>query len=128
MEDVAEIIRTTMSEIEKLLNSRTVVGEPIMVDGKTLIPLVSIGFGFGAGSGSGKASVKQPQEGSGGGTGGGGGIRPIAVIINDDAGIRIEPIKGGLSGALERMAESAMHTFTKRKETGQDKEPVTPQG
>ena len=120
MEDTAEIVRTTMGEIEKLLNSRTIVGEPIMMDGKTLIPLVSVGFAFGAGSGSGKMSARQAQEGTGGGTGGGGGVRPVAVIISDDAGVRIEPIKGGLSGAMERMAESVVQAFIKRREQKQE--------
>ncbi len=91
-----------MGEIEKLLTTKTVVGEPIMVDGKTLIPLISVGFGFGAGGGTGKTSMKQPQEGTGGGTGGGAGIRPIAVIISDKDGIRIEPIKGGLAAAWRK--------------------------
>ena len=120
MEEVAEIVRTTMGEIEKLLNTRSVVGEPIMVNGRTLIPLVSIGFGFGAGSGSGKMSVKQAQEGSGGGTGGGGGVKPVAVIINDEAGVRIESIGAVFSGAMG-VAESLMQTFSKRKEQEQNR-------
>ena len=100
MEDVENLVKTTMGEIEKMLNTKTVVGDPIVVDGKTLIPLIAVGFGFGAGGGTGKMSAKQQQEGTGGGTGGGAGIRPVAVIISDEKGIRIEPIKGGLASAL----------------------------
>lgn len=120
MEDVERLVKTTMGEIEKLLTTKTVVGEPIMVDGKTLIPLISVGFGFGAGGGSGKASMKQPQEGTGGGTGGGAGIRPIAVIISDKDGIRIEPIKGGLAAALEKVAETAIPMIMKRGQSQEE--------
>ena len=114
MEDVETIVRTTMGEIEKLLNARTVVGDPILVDGRTLIPLISVGFGFGAGSGSGKMSAKEAQEGGGGGTGGGAGIRPIAVIVSDADGVRIETIKGGMASALERMGEKVLPTLMQK--------------
>jgi uncharacterized spore protein YtfJ len=116
VENVENLVKTTMGEIEKVLNTKTVVGESITLDGKTLIPLISIGFGFGAGGGSGKMSEKQSQEGMGEGTGGGGGIRPVAVIINDEKGLRIETIKGGLASALEKMAETALPMMMKRGE------------
>jgi uncharacterized spore protein YtfJ len=122
MQDVENLVKTTMGEIEKLLTTKTVVGEPIMVDGKTLIPLISVGFGFGAGGGSGKASAKQQQEGTGGGTGGGGGVRPIAIIISDKDGVRIEAIKGGLTSALEKVAETAIPMIMKRGQPAQSAE------
>jgi uncharacterized spore protein YtfJ len=117
MEDIETIVKTTMGEIEKMLNTKTVVGEPMVVDGTTLIPLISVGFAFGAGAGSGKMSQKQMQEGSGGGTGGGAGIKPVAVIVIDKNGVRIESIRGGLSQALEKIAESAMSMMMKKRES-----------
>ncbi len=66
MEIVENLAKTTLEEIEKVLTTRTVVGEPITVGDKTLIPLISIGFGFGAGGGSGKGEAKQKGEGTGG--------------------------------------------------------------
>jgi uncharacterized spore protein YtfJ len=117
MEDIENIVKTTVGEIEKMLNTKTVVGEPMVVDGTTLIPLISVGFAFGAGAGSGKMSQKQPQEGSGGGTGGGAGIKPVAVIVIDKNGVRIESIRGGLSQALEKIAESAMSMMMKKRES-----------
>jgi uncharacterized spore protein YtfJ len=122
MEDVENLVKTTMGEIEKMLSTKTVVGDPIEVDGKTLIPLIAVGFGFGAGGGTGKMSMKQQQEGTGGGTGGGAGIRPIAVIISDENGIRIESIKGGLASALERVAETAIPAMMRRGQPGQSQE------
>ena len=53
MEDVEKLLKTAMGEIERMLNTKTVVGEPITIEGNTLIPLVSVGFGFGAGGGTG---------------------------------------------------------------------------
>ena len=41
MEDVERLLTTAMGEVERLLSTRTVVGEPITIEGATLIPLVS---------------------------------------------------------------------------------------
>ncbi len=51
MEYVESLVKTTLDEIEKVLNTKSVVGEPIKVEGATLIPLICFGFGFGAGGG-----------------------------------------------------------------------------
>ncbi len=108
MEDVEKLIRTTLGEIEKVLDSKTVVGEPITIEGTTLIPLLSVGFGFAAGGGSGKGQAKEATlgGGGGGGTGGGAGLKPIAIIVIDKDGTRIEPIKGGLATAIEKLSET----------------------
>ena len=106
MEDVEKLIKTTLGEIEKVLDSKTVVGEPITIEGTTLIPLMSVGFGFAAGGGSGKGETKEATEGGGSGSGGGAGVRPIAVIVIDKDGVRIEPIKGGMATAIEKLSET----------------------
>ena len=106
MEDVEKLVKTTLGEIEKVLDAKTVVGEPITIEGTTLIPLMSVGFGFAAGGGTGKGEMKQEMEGGGSGTGGGGGVKPIAVIVIDKDGVRIEPIKGGMATAIEKLSET----------------------
>jgi len=104
MEDIEKLFDKAVGEIERLLNTRTVVGEPITIEGNTLIPLVNIGFGFGVGGGQGTEPKK--GTGHGGGTGGGGGVKPIALVIVNKDGVRVEPIKGGTASVLEKVAES----------------------
>jgi uncharacterized spore protein YtfJ len=111
MEDLDKLIKTTLGEVEKVLNSKTVVGEPIHIGDTTLIPLLSVGFGFGAGSS--KGEEKQAGQGSGSATGGGAGVRPIAVIVIDKDGTRIEPIKGAMAAALEKLTESVPDVIEK---------------
>jgi len=106
MDDVEKLVKTTLGEIEKVLDSKTVVGEPIVIEGTTLIPLMSVGFGFAAGGGSGKGETKEATEGGGSGSGGGAGVRPIAIIVIDKEGVRIEPIKGGMATAIEKLSET----------------------
>lgn len=105
MAEVESVVKTTLEEIEKVLSTKTVVGEPITIEGNTLIPLISIGFGFGALAGTGMGKM-QKGEGSGAGTGGGAGVKPVAVIIINKEGVKIEPIMGSMATAIERIGEA----------------------
>ena len=121
MEIVENLVKTTLEEIEKVLTTRTVVGEPITIEDRTLIPLISVGFGFGAGGGSGKGEAKQKGEGAGGGTGGGAWVKPIAVIIIDKEGVRIEPIRGGLSSTIDKLGETIPRVVDKLVEKREER-------
>jgi len=105
MENVENLIKTTMHEIEKMLSSKTVVGDPIVVENNTIIPLVSVGFGFGAGS----------DKSEGGGTGGGGGIKPVAILVVNKDGVRLEPIKSATSSVLEKVVDTVGEVARKSK-------------
>ena len=114
MEGLAEIIRTITGEMQKSLSARTVVGDPISIEGNTIVPLVSIGMGFGAGTGSGK----EPATGGGGG-GGGMGMKPVAVIIIDEQGVKVERLKSPKPSLMEQLAEAMpklAESMPKRKE------------
>ena len=120
MEEVEKLFKNSTEEMEKLLTAKSVVGEPMVVDGYTIVPLLSLGFGFGAGGGGGKGKDgnNHDGEGSGGGTGGGGGVKPVAVIIISKDGVRVEPIQGTPSG-LEKLGAaigSAMHKRGEKSE------------
>jgi uncharacterized spore protein YtfJ len=104
MQNIESLFDKAVGEIERMLNSKTVVGEPIKIEGNTLIPLVNVGFGFGVGSGEGTEPKK--GAGHGGGTGGGGGVKPVALIIINDKGVHVESIKSGAASAFEKVAET----------------------
>jgi uncharacterized spore protein YtfJ len=110
--DVEKLFGTAVNEIERMLNSKTVVGDPITIEDNTLIPLISVGFGFGVGGGEGTDPGK--CAGIGGGTGGGGGVKPVALIVINKDGVRVEPIKGGMASILEKVAEIAGKAVTEK--------------
>lgn len=99
MDDVERLLKGSVEELERLLNAKHVLGEPIEKNGATVIPLVSYGFGFGAGGGS------DAKSGTGGGTGAGGGIKPRGAIIIDKDGARVESFKSGMNSVFETLAE-----------------------
>ena len=116
MENLDKLVQATMAEIERLLSTKKVVGEPITVNGNTIIPLVSIGFGFGAGSATGRGEKEGKGPRGGGGTGGGGGVRPVAVVVVNHEGVRLAPIVTGTATAIEKVGEIISKSFEKRGE------------
>ena len=118
MPNIESLFDKTVGEIERMLNSKTVVGEPIKVANHTLIPLINVGFGFGVGEGEGT----EPEKGSGqgGGTGGGGGVKPVALVVVNDEGVRVEPIKSGTASVLEKVAETVSKTMAEKGDPDTD--------
>lgn len=114
MDNVESLLKATLTEIERILSTRTVVGEPITVEGNTLIPLVAVGFGFGAGGGSGKEQKKVSGEGQGAASGGGGGITPVAVIVVNKDGVRVEGVRRGAATVVEKVGEAVGKILEKR--------------
>ena len=75
---VEALIERVMGELHRIVQTQTVVGEPVQAGSVTLIPVSKISFGFGAGGG---------QEGKGqSGTGGGATVEPIAFVVVDADG------------------------------------------
>lgn len=104
MQDLDQLLANTVTETEKMLNTKTVVGEPITVDGYTLIPLVSVGFGFAAMGGSGNDQKK--GAGAGSGVGAGGGVKPVALVIIGPDGVRLESVKGGAASVADKAVDA----------------------
>jgi uncharacterized spore protein YtfJ len=90
---------------------KSVFGEPIHVNGKTVVPVAKVAYGFGGGFGAGKDKAHADREGEGGG--GGGGVRafPAGALEITDNGTRFVPfidvghllvavIAGGVLGAV----------------------------
>lgn len=101
MEDVDRLLKGTVEELDRLLNAKNVLGDPIEKGTATVIPIVSYGFGFGAGGGA------NTKTGDGAGTGAGGGIKPLGAIIIDEVGARVESVHGAMNTFAEVLGETA---------------------
>ena len=117
MEQLNDVLKTTLGEVERMLSTKTVVGEPFEVRGNTIVPLVAVGFGFGGGGGEGEDHKMANAKGSGLGTGAGGGVRPVALVIVDkDGHARVEPIRT-VASVVEKMGEAVAHVIESRNKT-----------
>ncbi len=115
MENVESLLKGTVEELDRLLNAKNVLGDPIEKGSSTVIPIVSYGFGFGAGGGG------NSKMGDGAGTGAGGGIKPVGAIIIDDKGARVESVQGALSSFAEVLGKTARKAMKKAANGAQSK-------
>ncbi len=71
-----ELLQIMLDRLEKMIEADTILGSPVDMGEKVVLPVAGFGFGFGIGGGG--DSVK---GGSGAGGGAGAGITPVAIII-----------------------------------------------
>jgi uncharacterized spore protein YtfJ len=77
-----QYFQSILDRLQSSASVKTVYGDPIIAEGKTIIPVARVAYGFGAGAGPiRKGEGESPTEGKESG-GGGGGIyaRPVGVI------------------------------------------------
>ena len=103
-ESAMDVIQDTLGEFIATADVHAVYAEPIEHGDTLIIPAAEVlcGMAFGMGSGSGSGPISQDAEGktedtgegSGGGGGGGGRAfaRPVAVVVADAEGVRVEPV------------------------------------
>jgi uncharacterized spore protein YtfJ len=124
--NVSEILKNIVGELKEMARSQTVVGEPINLGNKTVVPLVKISVGFGAGG------AQQEKEGSGPNFGGGGGggakIEPAAFIIIDGDKISMLSAKPGKYDTLIEAVPALLGKLIDMKAAPKEKKPEEPSG
>ena len=115
----ADILEKIGESLGSTATVKSVFGEPIHTEGKTVIPVAKVAYGFGAGAGTGpkKGDGESGQKAEGGG--GGGGVRAFpagALEITPDQ-TRFIPFTDVrlLAGAFAAGALFAGLFFARRK-------------
>ncbi|HEU5300584.1 MAG TPA: spore germination protein GerW family protein, partial [bacterium] len=85
-------LQKRFAEMQSKAGVEAVFGEPIQLDGRTVIPVASIRYGFGMGGGTGPRKDRDGDTVGGGGGGGAARIEPVALIEAVDGRIRVQPI------------------------------------
>jgi uncharacterized spore protein YtfJ len=103
-----ELLQVMLDRLEKMIEADAILGAPIDMGEKVVLPVAGFGFGFGIGGGG--DSVK---GGSSIGGGAGAGITPVAVIIahkdiRGPDGIQVLSLKrqGAMAEIIGTVAES----------------------
>lgn len=126
MTDIGDLMKSAFADTAKTLANETLVGETITLGDAQIVPIFSMGFGLGVGSGEGSGHMKgkeQEGQGKGQGAGAGGGLRPVAIIIADKDGIRVErlgPPPAKWPGELMDTIKSVVKTNTPEAEKDGD--------
>ena len=82
--NVQELLKNISERIQSSASVKVVYGEPIVAEGKTIIPVARVRYGFGGGGGSqgGEPTTEEGQTHpqTGGGGGGGVDVTPVGFI------------------------------------------------
>ncbi|MFC1568545.1 GerW family sporulation protein [Candidatus Margulisiibacteriota bacterium] len=123
--DIHEILKEVSDNIEKTANVKTVFGDPIHVEGRTIIPVATVSVSGGGGGGFGK-EAKSKGKGVGGGAGLHVESKPVGYIEITAEGAKFVPtidstklaMRGLLSGlvALGMFSLSTVLKAVGRKE------------
>jgi sporulation protein YtfJ len=96
-----ETLKVITEEIANMISTKTVIGEHITIESRTIIPITKVSFGFGSGGGEGKG--KAGDQGTGGGGGGGAVVQPIAFLVVSKDDVQLFAIKE--KGMIERISD-----------------------
>ena len=82
---IQELFKSISERVQSTASVKTIYGEPISAEGKTIIPVAKVVYGFGAGGGSQSAlpaaeDGDKPLQAVGGGGGGGVSVTPLGFI------------------------------------------------
>ena len=90
---LTELIGTIMGELKEISKTETIVGEPVHLGDKMVVPVTKLSLGFAVGGGEGKA----PEKGSsfGGAGGGGAKVEPVGFIVIQEDNVSFLPTKPG---------------------------------
>jgi uncharacterized spore protein YtfJ len=108
--------RATVDELIKALSAKNIMGEPIEMEDKVIIPITKMGMGFGTGQGGQEANKGVSTSGAGGGV----GVFPVAVMIvfkgiAGPEGVKVIPLSSQSSitepetGITDNIIEKIIH-------------------
>lgn len=99
---INNIMEGTLDKLRQMVDTSTIIGEPIVTGGTTLIPVSRVSYGFGTGGTD--LPSKSSSELFGGGGGGGVTIQPIAFIVIENGRSRMMQINNYTSSADRAIA------------------------
>src|SRR5436190_169345 len=96
---VQDVLKQMAEDIKHFTRTETIFGEPIEIQGNTVIPICKVAIGYGGGGGEGEGPAQPKIGGKGAGAGGGAGLKidPAALIVARDGKISVIQIGGSES-------------------------------
>ncbi|MBE6780378.1 MAG: GerW family sporulation protein [Clostridia bacterium] len=110
---IQAILDTTMDKLKAMVNADVITGEPIVVDGLTLIPVSKVAYGIATGGSD--FATKNQQGLFGGGSGAGVTVSPIAFMVISEGNVKMVPIYNELT-TVEKAVTMVPEIIDKAKE------------
>ena len=110
---------TLFSDLHNLVKSDTVLGTPVPVGDKTLVPVMSVTLGYGS-TGMGKKSQSDNTTNSSNGIGLGARVSTNAVVVIDKNSVQMLPVneKSNMGQIMEKLPEAISNMTQGMKQMG----------
>ena len=105
--NLPNMLENTIAKIREMVDENSVVGEPIVAEGITIIPISKVSIGL-AGGGSDFVPKNNPSHSEnpfGGGVGAGVKVTPVAFLIIKDGSVRMIPVATPANTTADRLVE-----------------------
>lgn len=104
---INDLMNATLDKVKLMADANTVVGQPIVTDDVTIIPISHISLGFAAGGSDffSKNQKADPASCFGGGGGAGMNIDPIAFLVIRGDNVRVIPLLPPADGVAGRVVD-----------------------
>lgn len=114
-QNLPNMLDNTITKIREMVDSNSVVGEPIVAgEGVTIIPISKISIGLGGGGSDFVSKHPNNQENPfGGGVGAGVKVTPVAFLIIKDGNVRMLPVATPANTTADRLVEMVPDTLDK---------------
>lgn len=100
-------MESIMENLKTMVNSNSVIGDPITTpDGTTIIPVSKVSYGFGTGGGDANSKTNASAFGAGGG--GGITVTPVAFLSVKDGVVKmiqVEPFISSVDRVIEKVPD-----------------------
>ena len=111
-QNLPNMLDKTITKIREMLDSNSVVGDPITVgENVTLLPISKISVGIGGGGADFSSKVPNKENPFGGGVGAGVRVTPVAFLIIKDGSVRMVPVTAPANTTADRIVELVPETL-----------------
>lgn len=117
---IKNIMEVTLEKIRGMVDSDTVIGDPINIDGVTIIPVSRVSFGLATGGSDFSGKGNNPMFGGGGGAGV--SIIPVGFMVIKDGDVKMlqiykdESAANKAIGVLPDLFDKISGLFKKKEE------------
>ena len=124
---INDLMEVTMEKMREMVDSNTIIGNPItMADGTMILPVSKVSFGFA--SGGSDFPSKSPKELFGGGSGAGVSISPIAFLIVSGGGVKLLQLASQENNVTDRIINALPEVLDKLQEMFKKEKPDAARG
>ena len=122
--NLVDVLQAIVGELRQVARSESIIGAPVTIGDRTIVPITKLSVGFGAGG----AEGTRPDKGTGFGGGGGGGamIEPVAFLILDKE--RVQLLTTRRHGVVEAVLDVAPDLISSIKRWSEKRRSNEPEG